>query len=141
MDTVTNETATRLRYAITRLSRRLRQSALGGVSPAQASMLAVVHRLQRPSLGDLAAAEQISPPSVTRLIRDMERAGLIERVVDDVDRRCTRVTITASGRRELAAIRRRKDEFLERALAALPEADRRRAGELAALLETILEQS
>ena len=141
MDTVTNETATRLRYAITRLSRRLRQSALGGVSPAQASMLAVVQRLQRPSLGDLATAEQISPPSVTRLVRDMERAGLIQRVADETDRRCTRVTITASGRRELAAIRRRKDEFLERALEALPEADRRRAAELAGLLETILEQS
>ncbi len=141
METVTNETATRLRYAITRLNRRLRQSALGGVSPAQASLLAVVSRLKRPSLGDLAAAEQISPPSVTRLVRDMERLGLIERVADDVDRRCTRVTITASGRHELAAIRRRKDEFLERALDALPEAERRRAGELATLLETILEQS
>ena len=141
MDTVTNETATRLRYAITRLSRRLRQSSLGGVSPAQASMLAVVSRLKRPSLGDLAAAEQVSPPSVTRLVRDMERLGLIERVTDDLDRRCTRVTITAQGRRELAAIRRRKDEFLERALAALPVAERRRAGELAELLETILDQA
>ncbi len=141
MDTVTNETATRLRYAITRLSRRLRQSSLGGVSPAQASMLAVVSRLKRPSLGDLAAAEQVSPPSVTRLVRDMERLGLIARVVDDLDRRCTRVTITAQGRRELAAIRRRKDEFLERALAALPAADRRRASELAELLETILDQA
>ena len=141
MDTLTNETATRLRYAVTRLSRRLRQSSLGGVSPAQASMLAVVSRLKRPSLGDLAAAEQVSPPSVTRLVRDMERLGLIARVVDDLDRRCTRVTITAQGRRELAAIRRRKDEFLERALAALPAADRRRASELAELLETILDQA
>ena len=141
MDTVTNETATRLRYAVTRLSRRLRQSSLGGVSPAQASMLAVVSRLKRPSLGDLAAAEQVSPPSVTRLVRDMERLGLIARVVDDLDRRCTRVTITVRGRRELAAIHRRKDEFLERALAALPAAERRRAGELAELLETILDQA
>ena len=71
----------------------------------------------------------------------MERLGLIERVADDVDRRCTRVTITASGRHELAAIHRRKDEFLERALGALPEAERRHASELATLLETILEQS
>ncbi len=141
MDTLTNETATRLRYAVTRLSRRLRQSSLGGVSPAQASMLAVVSRLKRPSLGDLATAEQVSPPSVTRLVRDMERLGLIERVADDLDRRCTRVTITALGRRELAAIHRRKDEFLERALDALSAADRRRAGELAELLETILDQA
>ncbi len=141
MNTTTNETAARLRHAITRMNRRLRQSALGGVTPAQASMLAAVNRLKRPSLGDLAAAEQIQPPSVTRLVRDMERLGLIERVVDDADRRCTRVTMTALGRRELAEIRQRKDEFLDRALRALPEEDRRRADELTALLETILEQS
>ena len=141
MNATTNETAARLRHAITRMNRRLRQSALGGVTPAQASMLAAVNRLKRPSLGDLAAAEQVQPPSVTRLVRDMERLGLIERVVDDTDRRCTRVTLTALGRRELAAIRQRKDEFLDRALRALPEEDRRRADELAVLLETILEQS
>ncbi len=137
----TNETAARLRRGVTRLNRRLRQSALGGVSPAQASMLSSVEKLGRPSLGDLATREQIQPPSVTRLVRTLEEAGLVELVPDDVDRRSTRVVTTALGRRELSTIRRRKTEFLESRLRALPAQDQARAAELADLLEHLLDQS
>ena len=137
MDTVTHDdTAVRLRRAVTRLNRKLRQSSLAGVSPTQASLLGVIDRLGRPSLGDLATAEQVQPPTVTRLVRDLEGAGLLERVRDAHDGRCTRVVLTARGRREVERIRRRKDEFLERALAHV---DRSRAGELVALLEALVE--
>jgi DNA-binding MarR family transcriptional regulator len=136
----TTETAARLRRAITRLNRRLRYSALGGVSPAQASMLASVEKLHNPSLGDLASAEQIQPPSVTRLVRNMERSGLIRCVADLDDRRCTRVQIAAAGRRELERIRQRKTEFLERKLLSLSTPERRKAEELVAFLETLLEE-
>jgi DNA-binding MarR family transcriptional regulator len=135
----TTETAARLRRAITRLNRRLRYSALGGVSPAQASMLASVEKLHNPSLGDLAAAEQIQPPSVTRLVRNMQRAGLIRCVADPDDRRCTRVHIAATGRKELERIRQRKTEFLERKLLSLSAPERRTVEELVAFLETLLE--
>jgi len=138
MDETTTETAARLRRSVTRLNRRLRYSALGGVSPAQASMLAVISHLGVPSLGELASAEQIKPPSVTRLVRTMEQAGLIERAPDPDDRRCTRVVLSVRGREELAAIRQRKTEFLERKLLSLSAADRRKAHELAAFLETLL---
>jgi DNA-binding MarR family transcriptional regulator len=94
----TTETAARLRRAITRLNRRLRYSALGGVSPAQASMLASIDSLKNPSLGDLALAEQIQPPSVTRLVRNMEKSRLITCAPDADDRRSTRVNLTALGR-------------------------------------------
>ncbi len=141
MDTTTNDTAARLRYAITRLNRRLRQSALGGVSPAQASLLATVQGLHHPSLGELAVAEQVQPPTVTHLVREMERTGLLSRVADADDRRCTRVELTAKGRRELAAIRQRKNEFLDQSLRALPESERWRVDELVALLERLLEES
>ncbi len=137
MDAVTlDDTAVRLRRAVTRLHRKLRQSALAGVSPAQASLLGTIDRMGRPSLGDLAAAEQVQPPTVTRLVRDLEGAGLLERVRDAHDGRCTRVVLTTRGRREVERIRRRKDEFLERALAHV---DRRRADELVALLEAVVE--
>ena len=135
----TSETAARLRRAITRLNRKLRYSALGGVSPAQASMLASIDKLKSPSLGDLAVAEQIQPPSVTRLVKNMERDALIRCVPDALDRRCTRVQLTASGRRELERIRRRKTEFLERQLLALTNEDRRKAEELVTFLEALLE--
>lgn len=140
METVTtNETAARLRQSITRLNRRLRSSALGGISPTQASMLGSVDVLENPSLGDLATAEQIQPPSVTVIVRSLEAAGLITRTVDSDDRRCVRVHTTALGRKEMALIRRRKTEFLERRLSLLSQEDQRTAARVASFLETLLE--
>jgi DNA-binding MarR family transcriptional regulator len=133
------ETAARLRRAVTRLNRRLRQSSLDGISPTQASMLAAIDTLREPSLGDLATHELIQPPSVTRIARSLEEAGLIQLREDIEDRRCTRVALTAQGRRDLAAIRERKNEFLERQLRALSAEDRRRAVELVDFLERLQE--
>lgn len=139
MITTTNETAARLRRAITRINRKLRRSALGGVTPAQASMLASIDKLESPSLGDLAIAEQIRPPSVTRLVRGMKQAGLISCAADPLDRRCTRVRLTVLGRKDLNVIRQRKTEFLERKLLALSPSDQRQAEELVSFLEVLLE--
>ncbi len=134
-----NDTAARLRRAITRMNRKLRYTSLSGVTPAQASMLASIEQHESPSLGDLALAEQIQPPSVTRLVKDLEEAGLIGTMVDPLDRRCTRVALTALGRKELNVIRQRKTEFLERKLLALSTSDQRRVEELASFLEVLLE--
>jgi DNA-binding MarR family transcriptional regulator len=136
-----HETAARLRRAVTRLNRRLRASSLGGISPAQASMLASVEHLESPSLGDLAQAEQIQPPSVTRIVQALEEARLVQCSTDPDDRRSTRVSVTPAGRRELTTIRHRKTEFLEQTLSTLPEADRRRARELVVLLERFVDQA
>ena len=125
------ETAQRLRTAVTRLNRRLRSSSLGGVSPAQASALAMIDRLGSPSLGELAAAEQVQPPTITRLVASLERDGLVQRRVDGEDRRCLRVTLTASGRRELSSIRVKKAAFIEQRLARLED------GELDAVVRVI----
>jgi DNA-binding MarR family transcriptional regulator len=114
-------TAQRLRTAVTRLNRRLRSSSLGGVSPTQASALAMIDRLGAPSLGELAAAEQVQPPTITRLIASLERDGLVQRRVDGEDRRCLRVTLTASGRRELSSIRGKKAAFFEQRLETLDD--------------------
>lgn len=137
----TNETAARLRRAITRLNRRLRQTSLGRISPAQASMLASIETMDNPSLGDLATAEQMKPPSVTRLAQSMQEAGLIVCAPDPIDRRCTRVRLSALGKKEIAAIRRRKTEFLEAKLLSLSDTDQRTALELADFLERLLDES
>ncbi len=120
------------------MNRRLRQSALGGVSPAQASMLAVINALGSPSLGDLATAEQIQPPSVTRMVRTLVDAGWVTTTDDEVDRRCTRVALTAAGRREVAEIRQRKNEFLVERIAQLSPDDRTNVRPLVELLEHLL---
>ncbi len=133
------DTAARIRRGVTRLHRRLRNSSLGGITPAQASLLALVDTLGAPSLGELALAEQIQPPSVTRLIRLMEGAGLVVCTTDARDRRCTRVTLSARGKRKITEIRERKSAYLEQRLLALSPAERTRAEELARFLERLVE--
>jgi DNA-binding MarR family transcriptional regulator len=126
-----------LRTAITRLSRRLRQESLGAISPAQASALAMVSRLGSPTLGELARAEQIQPPTMTRLIAGMEERGLVERASEPTDRRVVRITITPTGRHELERIRQTKTAFLARRLEGIPGSQRDQLPELVALLEAI----
>ena len=132
------ETAARLRRSVTRLNRRLRQNSLADVSPAQASMLATIEKLSKPTLGDLAKAEQIQPPSVTRLVQSLVDANLCTRTVDENDRRAQRVELTALGRKELQSIRRKKTVWLSSRLEELSASDQQKAAELATLLEKIL---
>ena len=131
--------APRLRVAVTRLNRRLRSSALGGISPAQASALSMIERLGSPALNELAAAEQVRPPSMTRIVDALESDGLVARRVDAADRRSSRVSLTAAGRRELATIRNRKTAFLEQRLAALSDAERVAVARTLDILERLAE--
>jgi DNA-binding MarR family transcriptional regulator len=132
------ELASRLRVAVVRLNRKLRQQALAGLSPAQASALGTVNRLASPTLGELAAAEQVQPPTVTRLVASLESAGLVARETDDVDRRVVRVRITAEGRRNLQRIRSLKNAYLNRRLAALDPAEQQLAESMTSLLEHLV---
>ena len=76
------EVAGRLRIAVNRLQRRLRQESLGGLSPAQASALGSVNRHGSPTLGELAAIEQVQPPTMTRIVASLTEAGMVTRVAD-----------------------------------------------------------
>lgn len=134
------EVASRLRIAVNRLQRRLRQQSLGGLSPAQASALGSVHRHGNPTLGELAAIEQVQPPTITRIVANLAEAGMVTRVVDDNDRRSARVRTTAAGERALERIRTRKNAFLLRRLDQLDADEQRHAAELVSLLEHLLEE-
>jgi DNA-binding MarR family transcriptional regulator len=136
---VPTDLAARLRAAVTRLNRRLRSSSLGGISPGQASALAMIERLGAPALNELAAAEQVRPPSMTRLVDALEHEGLVERRVDAADRRCLRVSLTPAGRKALAGIRNRKTAFLGARLATLSAEDRETIGRAVDLLERLSE--
>ncbi len=133
-----DELATRLRVAVTRLNRRLRQQSLAGLSPSQAAALGSINRLGTPTLGELALAEQVQPPTMTRLVAGMERDGLVVRFQDEQDRRVWRVRLSAEGRRTLQRIHRLKNAFLTRQMAALDEEERARARELTELLERLV---
>jgi DNA-binding MarR family transcriptional regulator len=134
------ELAARLRLAVTRLSRRLRQQVAGGVTPSQVSALATVERLGSPTLGELAGSEQVRPPSMTRIVVGLEAAGLVTRQVDTDDRRVARVTVTAEGRRVLQRSRSLRTAFVARRLRRLSEPERESLGELVRLLERLVEE-
>ena len=134
------EVAGRLRIAVNRLQRRLRQESLGGLSPAQASALGSVSRHGNPTLGELAAIEQVQPPSMTSIVASLAEAGMVTRVADANDRRSVRVRVTPAGERALAQIRTRKNAFLLRRLGELGTDEQQQAAELVGLLEHLLEE-
>ncbi len=133
------ELAARLRLSVTRLYRRLRQHTVGGLTASQASAMSTINRLGAPTLGELAEWESIQPPSMTRIVANLEQAGYVKRVVDQADRRVARVTLLAPGRKVLQQNRSLKNAFLARQLRQLDEQEREALGELTVLLERLLE--
>lgn len=95
------ELADRLHSAAVHLLRRARRGdPLTGATPAQLSALSVLMSGPK-TLGDLAAAEQVRAPTISRLAAEMERIGLIRRCGDPNDARVVRVEMSAKGRRVL----------------------------------------
>ena len=70
------------------------------------------------TLGALATAEQVRPPTISKLVATLEAAGLVERETDAQDRRITRVRATARGTRLLHDGRLRRVATLAASLAA-----------------------
>jgi DNA-binding MarR family transcriptional regulator len=135
------EIAARLRLAVTRLSRRLRQQVAGGLTSSQVSALAAVERLGAPTLGALAASEQVQPPSMTKMVVGLEGAGLVTRREDDKDRRIVRVALTAEGRRTVQRSRSLRNAYLARRLRVLSQDERARLDELVQLLERLVDKA
>ena len=135
------ELAARLRVAVTRLNRRLRQETVVGLSPSQVTTLGSISRLGQPTLGELSQAEQLQPPTMTRLVAGLESAGLVVRRADAGDRRVCRVELTGRGRATLERVRTLKTAFVARQLARLSPEDRVAAARLTDLLERLAEQA
>jgi DNA-binding MarR family transcriptional regulator len=93
--------ADRLHSAAIHLLRRARRGdPLTGATPAQLSALSVLMSGPK-TLGELAAAEQVRAPTISRLAAEMERIGLIHRRGDVDDARIVRAEMSAKGRRVL----------------------------------------
>lgn len=102
----------RLSLSVTRLARVLRQQEPARSSPAAAAALATIVRRGPITLGDLAAAEQVAPPSITKVATKLVDAGLAQRRADDGDRRVVWIELTELGRTHLAESRRRRTTWL-----------------------------
>lgn len=137
MEATTATLPSQLRLAVLRLSRRLRQEAVGQITPSQLSALASIAKRGELSLGELAAIERVAPPSMTRIAGRLEESGLVARRVDATDRRIARLVITDSGRALLDETRSRRDLFLAVRLAQLSDEERALIAGVVPLLERL----
>jgi DNA-binding MarR family transcriptional regulator len=134
------EAASRLRLAVTRTARRLRQEAGGDLSPSQSAALATIERHGPLTPSELAGREQVKRPTATRIIAGLEDAGLVERTPDPADGRSALIGATAAGRALVRRLRTRKTAYLARRIEVL-EAEEVAALERAAeILERLLEE-
>src|SRR5258707_8752934 len=143
LDTSLTDSAARLRMAIVRTARRLRQEAAGAgteLTPTAASALATVERHGPLTPSELAEIERIKRPTATRTLRVLIEAGLVDRAPDPVDRRSALVSITATGRDRLRRGRGRKNAYLARRMRDLPAADLAALDRAAEILERVLEE-
>lgn len=131
--------ANRLHSAAIHLLRRLRShDPLMGLTAPLASALSVIVFGGPIALGALAAAEQVRPPTITRLVAELERLGLVTLEADRDDRRVRRVRATAKGRRVLEAGRARRVASLAAAIGTLAPAELATLERAAELLERVL---
>ena len=139
-DSVVWETADRLHSTAIHLLRRLRvRDRESGIGPAQLSALSVLVFGGPRSLGELAGAEQVRPPTMSRIVSGLERAGLVKREATD-DGRKMRLVATVKGTKVMWAGRKRRVELLAKALAALPEHEVQQLAELAERLQQLIRE-
>lgn len=120
------DSAARLRMAVVRTARRLRQEAAGetgGLTPTATAALATIERHGPLTPSELADVERVKRPSVTRTLGCLEREGLVERTPDPADGRSALVTINAAGRERLRRLRGRKNAYLARRMRELDAED------------------
>ena len=133
------ETAARLRLAIVRTARRLRQEAGGELTPSTAAALATIERHGPLAPSELAEIERVKRPTITRVVARLEEAGLVERTGDPADGRASLVSVTREGSELLRRIRTRKNAYLARRLSKLDPDDLDVLERAVDVLEGILE--
>lgn len=123
-ETADTQLVARLRVAVGRLSRQLRQQTPGGVTVTQLSALVSVERQGAIRLGELAAVEGIAPSTLSRIVAALENDGLVRRETDATDRRAYSLMLTDKGRELLASVRAEGTLLLARRYERLSPEDR-----------------
>ena len=133
------ELPARLRLAIARMARRLRQEAGDELSPSMMAALATIENHGPLAPSRLAELEGIQRPTATRVLGRLEEEGLIERSADPNDGRGAVVRTTRSGSALLKKLRSRKNAYLARRLRELPDDDVAALERAAEVLERLLD--
>ena len=125
--TKTEELADRLHSTAIHLLRQVRvQDAAIGLAPARLSALSVLVFGGAMSLNELAKAEQVRPPTMSRIVDALESEGLVRRTVNQHDRRAVVLEATEKGTAILWQGRKRRVKFLAKHLSRLSEEERTR---------------
>lgn len=133
------EIADRLHSSAMHLLRLLRKHHNpGGQGPARLSALSVLVFGGPMTLGQLAAAEQVRPPTMSRIVAGLERSGLARRLPDPIDARRLRISSTPAGVYMLQRARKHRIEDLARQINRLPGKKLETLRKAAKLLEKVL---
>ncbi|MGD0788699.1 MAG: MarR family transcriptional regulator [Terracidiphilus sp.] len=132
-------TAERLHSAAIHLLRKLRrEDQSGSLNAPRLSALSVIVFGGPITLGDLAAAEQVRPPTMTRIVCALEQQGLVVRRKNAEDGRSVYLSATAAGKRLLLESRRRRIRALIRQIDALAGAEQSLLGKAAQVLAKVV---
>jgi DNA-binding MarR family transcriptional regulator len=134
------EVAARLRLAIARTARRLRQEAGGDLSPSLTAALATVGNHGPLTPSEVAERERVQRPTATRIIGRLVDAGLAARTADPADGRVSLVSATPKGQALLRSLRVRRNAYLARRLRDLEPEEVATLDRAAEILERLLER-
>jgi DNA-binding MarR family transcriptional regulator len=143
MSSTKREAADRIHSAAIHLLRRVREvdAKAMGISPARASALSVLVFGGARSLTELAAAEQVTSATMSKLVTAMEGEGFVRRYPDVNDARSIRIEPTAKGRRILERGRKRRLDLLEQLLGGASDAEIAAVGTAASVVERAVESA
>ena len=120
------DAAIRLRQVITKLARQLNVSSTGeGLTPSQASLLALVVGRGPLSISELTELEGLNPTMTSRVLGVLDTMGLIERIPDPSDLRSASITATREGRRIDERIKAERAAVVSAAIERLPAAQQK----------------
>jgi DNA-binding MarR family transcriptional regulator len=121
-----HDMASGLHSAAIRLLRMVRrEDGQTGISPPRLSALSVLVFGGAMSLADLAAAEGVRAPTMSRIVEGLVRDGLATREADPANRRKVRISATEEGRRRLEAGREQRVRALRERLRRLADSEQR----------------
>ena len=126
---------------VARLNRLATQRVQMPLPSAQARLLAIIEAQGEARIGDLAAVDHCSQPTMTTQVRRLEDAGLVSRTIDPGDARAVRIKITPKGVHTLNAVRRDRAATIEPQLARLDATDRRVLADAVEVLRRLLENA
>lgn len=131
--------ASALRSSIMRLSRQIRfqRADDAELTANQLGVLGALDKHGPMTIGDLAEHERVKPPSMTRIVSNLEEAALVRRTPHETDRRQVRVELTGDAEQLIVANRRRRDEWLQTKLKTLSPEERDILRKAAPVLERL----